>query len=73
MSGSRCATCDVQVCANCPAHTQIPGDRNDVVLGACAQVKNGKGSMPAWADSLSPSDIQDVTAYVYNQAANDLW
>jgi mono/diheme cytochrome c family protein len=40
---------------------------------ARAQVKNGKGSMPAWADSLSPSDIQDVAAYVYNQAANDLW
>lgn len=37
------------------------------------QVKNGKGSMPAWADSLSPENIVDVAAYVYNQADKDLW
>ncbi len=45
----------------------------DGSLLPAAQVRNGKGSMPAWADSLSPQDIQDVAAYVYNQADKELW
>lgn len=43
-------------------------------LHACAvQVKNGKNQMPAWAESLSPEDIQAVAAYVYTQAEGNLW
>ncbi len=34
---------------------------------------NGKNAMPAWADRLSEDEIQDVAAYVFNQASNSLW
>lgn len=37
------------------------------------QATNGKNAMPAFADRLSEEEIQAVAAYVYNQAANDLW
>ena len=41
--------------------------------GARPQVTNGKNAMPAWADRLSEEEIQDVAAYVFNQATNSLW
>ena len=37
------------------------------------QVTNGKNAMPAWAGRLSEDEIQDVAAFVFNQARNDLW
>ena len=37
------------------------------------QVTNGKNAMPAWAGRLSEDEIQDVAAYVYDQASNDKW
>lgn len=43
------------------------------LLSCTVQVKNGKGQMPAWAESLSPEDIQAVAAYVYTQAEGNLW
>jgi cytochrome c6 len=38
-----------------------------------AQVTNGKNAMPAWAGRLSEDEIQDVAAYVFDQASNDKW
>lgn len=29
--------------------------------------------MPAWAGRLSEDEIQDVAAYVYDQASGDKW
>ncbi|EIE23706.1 cytochrome c6, partial [Coccomyxa subellipsoidea C-169] len=43
----------------------------DMLLSA--QVTNGKNAMPAWAGRLSEDEIQDVAAYVYDQASNDKW
>lgn len=37
------------------------------------QATYGKNAMPAFADRLSEEEIEAVAAYVYNQAANDLW
>lgn len=37
------------------------------------QVTNGKGQMPAFGAKLAESDIQNVAAYVYSQAANAKW
>ncbi|BDA47667.1 Cytochrome c6 at C-terminar half [Coccomyxa sp. Obi] len=37
------------------------------------QVTNGKNAMPAWAGRLSEDEIQDVAAYVYDQASGDKW
>jgi cytochrome c6 len=37
------------------------------------QVTNGKGSMPAFGDKLGPDDIEDVAAYVFDQATNSKW
>jgi len=35
-----------------------------------AQVTNGKGGMPSFADVLSAADIADVAAYVESQASS---
>ncbi|CAK0783241.1 hypothetical protein CVIRNUC_006440 [Coccomyxa viridis] len=37
------------------------------------QVQNGKNAMPAWSGRLSEDEINDVAAYVYDQASNDKW
>nr|BAF98274.1 cytochrome c6 precursor [Pseudopediastrum boryanum] len=37
------------------------------------QVENGKGAMPAWDGRLSEDEIDSVSAYVYDKAANDSW
>nr|BAF98275.1 cytochrome c6 precursor [Pediastrum duplex] len=37
------------------------------------QVENGKGAMPAWDGRLSEEEIDSVSAYVYDKAANDSW
>lgn len=55
-------------CAAC-----APGLHEDMIGCLPAQVTNGKNAMPAWADRLSEDEIQDVAAYVFNQATNDLW
>lgn len=43
-------------------------DSADAIIN---QVKNGKGGMPAFGASLSDADIENVAAYVLNQA--DKW
>jgi hypothetical protein len=40
---------------------------------AVMQVENGKGAMPAWDGRLSEDEIESVSAYVYDKAANDSW
>ncbi|CEM31507.1 unnamed protein product [Vitrella brassicaformis CCMP3155] len=37
------------------------------------QVTNGKNAMPAFGGRLSEEDIQDVAAYVIDQATGDKW
>ncbi|KAK9837456.1 hypothetical protein WJX81_003880 [Elliptochloris bilobata] len=37
------------------------------------QVENGKNAMPAWAGRLDDEEIQNVAAYVYNQADTNGW
>ena len=37
------------------------------------QVKNGKGAMPAWSGRLSEDEINNVAAYVYDQAKGNKW
>ena len=44
-----------------------------VVLFAVPQVENGKGAMPAWDGRLDEDEIDSVSAYVYDKAANDSW
>lgn len=43
-------------------------DSADAII---SQVKNGKGGMPAFGASLSDADIENVAAYVLDQA--DKW
>ncbi|ABW28872.1 cytochrome c6 PetJ [Acaryochloris marina] len=43
-------------------------DSADAIIN---QVTNGKGGMPAFGASLSPADIENVAAYVLDQA--DKW
>jgi len=37
------------------------------------QVTNGKNSMPAFGDRLDPEDIENVAAYVFDQATGAKW
>eukprot|EP01041_Mallomonas_annulata_P011250 gene11250-23532_t len=37
------------------------------------QVTNGKNAMPAFGDRLDPEDIENVAAYVYDQATGAKW
>ena len=37
------------------------------------QVTNGKNAMPAFGGRLDEGDIQNVAAYVYDQATNAKW
>jgi cytochrome c6 len=37
------------------------------------QVTNGKNAMPAFGGRLDPEEIDDVAAYVYDQASNSKW
>ena len=37
------------------------------------QVRSGKDAMPPFQGSLSDDEIAAVAAFVYNQAAKDLW
>ena len=37
------------------------------------QVTNGKNAMPAFGGRLSDEEIEDVAAYVYDQATGDKW
>lgn len=37
------------------------------------QVTNGKNAMPAFGGRLDDEEIQDVAAYVYDQATGDKW
>ena len=37
------------------------------------QVTNGKNAMPAFGGRLSDKEIDDVAAYVYDQAKDDKW
>jgi cytochrome c6 len=38
-----------------------------------AQVTNGKNAMPAFKGRLKPAQIEDVAAYVLDQANNKDW
>ena len=38
-----------------------------------AQVTNGKNAMPAFGGRLSDEEIQDVAAFVFNQADTGAW
>ena len=37
------------------------------------QVTNGKNAMPAFGGRLDAEEIEDVAAYVYDQATNAKW
>ena len=37
------------------------------------QVTNGKNAMPAFGGRLDPEDIDNVAAYVFDQATNSKW
>ena len=37
------------------------------------QVKNGKNAMPAWSGRLTEDEINNVAAYVYDQAKGAKW
>ncbi|PRW56638.1 cytochrome c6 isoform A [Chlorella sorokiniana] len=41
--------------------------------GALRQVRSGKDAMPPFQGSLSDEEITAVAAFVYSQAAGDLW
>jgi cytochrome c6 len=41
----------------------------DTAEAIIAQVMNGKAAMPKFLGQISPTEIQDVAAYVLDQAA----
>ncbi len=49
------------------------GKTRPLLMAHGMQVTNGKNAMPAWAGRLSEDEIQDVAAYVYDQASGDKW
>ena len=46
----------------------LKGYDEDPVAAITYQVTNGKGAMPAFGAKLKPNDIDDVVAYVLDQA-----
>jgi len=49
----------------------LAGYNDDPIAAITNQVTNGKGAMPAFKGRLSTKDIEDVAAYVADQA--DKW
>ncbi len=49
----------------------LAANGKDTAEAIIAQVTNGKNAMPKFGGQLSPEDIQDVAAYVLEQAAKD--
>jgi cytochrome c6 len=49
----------------------LKGFDEDPVAAVTYQVTNGKGAMPAFGKKLNPNDLEDVVAYVVDQA--DKW
>lgn len=49
----------------------LKGFDDDALAAVTYQVTNGKGAMPKFAGRLKPNDIEDVAAYVVDQA--DKW
>ncbi len=49
----------------------LKGFDQDPVAAVTYQVTNGKGAMPAFGKKLKPNDLEDVVAYVVDQA--DKW
>ncbi len=49
----------------------LKGFSDDPVAAVTYQVTNGKGAMPAFGKQLKPQDLEDVVAYVVDQA--DKW
>lgn len=56
-----------------PALTPPPSSSPPPAPRAAPQVRAGKDAMPPFQDSLSDEEIAAVAAFVYNQAAKDLW
>lgn len=49
----------------------LEGYKDDPIAAITTQVTKGKGAMPAFGGRLKPQDIEDVAAYVADQA--DKW
>ncbi|NES70975.1 MAG: c-type cytochrome [Okeania sp. SIO2D1] len=51
----------------------LKGYKEDHVAAVTYQVTNGKGAMPAFKGRLKSNEIEDVVAYVVDQAENNSW
>jgi cytochrome c6 len=73
--GSNCASChaggkNVVNPQKTLSLADLEANSKNSAAAITTQITKGAGAMPAFAGRLSPSDIEDVTSYIFSQAQN---